>query len=300
MAFSFAPNSFKASLARLLAPRSVVLLLVVVGLAATEFRFDWLESAIGTYLVTTNPMRPESGTIWEQGHQSDQARQALTQYTNQRRDVQREARQAATMGQVVAGMTDDRGAMISAARFVELYLKLPPVLSHEIVSPYTLLTRLSSGQWRRTFFERRDQQLAIYLLDQHSQVLHRLDVGPGLVELIRRGEVAIQTGLHQLGEFAADIYTAEQFFAALNGLSAPVREGVIAHPEELLRISGRIVRVGIAAEANGDAVDLGFEVEEAGGTKVILTQGRARDVRRLKWALADQERFPWSDREKTP
>lgn len=299
MAFSFAPNSFKASFARLMAPRCGVVLLVVAGLLATEFRFDWLESAIGRYLVTTNSMRPESGTIWEQGHQSDQARQALSQYTDQRREAQQEALQAVTMGQVVAGVTDERGAMISASRFVELYLKLPPVLSHEIVSPYILLNRLSGGQWQRTFFERRDRQIAVYLLDRHSQVLHRFDVGPGLVELIQRGEVAIQTGLNQLSDFAANIYPADQFFDALNRLSPEEREGVIAHPEELLRINGRIVHVGISNDPSGDAVDLGFEVEEAGGTKVILTQGRVRDVRRLQWELDGRRRFFWGDGEET-
>lgn len=300
MAFSFAPNSFNASLVRLLAPRCFVLLLVVAGMVATEFRFGWIEGAIGSYLITTNRLRPESGTIWEQGHQSDQARRTLAQYTNQRRDAQREARRATTMGQVVTGITDDSGAMISAARFVELYLKLPPVLSHEIVSPYILLARLSNGQWRRTFFERREQELAIYLLDRHSQVLHRLDVGPGLVELIRRGEVAIQTGLHQLGDFAGNIYMAAQFFDVLNSLSPLVRQGIIAHPEELLSISGRIVQVGISSQSAGGAVDLGFEVAEAGGTKVILTQGRAKDVRRLQWALKNRDSSQWWDRGATP
>ena len=296
MTSSFAPQSFKASLVRLLAPRCVVLLVVAAGLAAAEFRFDWLESAIGAYLVTTNSMRPESGAIWEQGRQSDQARKALTRYTRQRSDVQREARRAATMGQVVAGMTADRGAIISAARFVELYLKLPPDLSHKIVSPYTLLIGLSGGQWRRTFFELRGPGLTINFLGRQSQVLQRIDVDAGLVELIRRGEVAIQTTLHQLGDFSSNIFSAQRFFAAFEQLSPVVRQGVLAHPEQLLAIRGRITRVGIGAEAVDDAIYLGFEIEEAGGTKVILTQGRAGDVRRLLWELAG----PWSDGEQVP
>ncbi len=300
MAFTFAPGNIKASLDRLLAPRTLVVLLALAGVTTAEFRFDWIESAIGNYLVTTNPRRPESGTGWEQGRQSAAARQALNQFTSQRSDVQREALQATTMGQVVNGITDDRGAMISAARFVALYLKLPPVLSRELVSPYALLTRLSNGQWQRTFFQRRDQQLSIYLLDPHSQVLLRIEVAPGLVELIQRGEVAIETGLDQLSDFSDGIYPADRFFNALNSLPAEIREGVIAHPEELLRINGRIVRVGISNQASGDAVDLGFEVEEAGGTRVVLTPARTRDVRRLQWALDHRDRLPWQSGEGPP
>ncbi|MCP3952947.1 MAG: hypothetical protein GY697_12135 [Desulfobacterales bacterium] len=271
-----------------------MLLLLMIALVVTEFRFDWIENAVGAFLVTTNSRRPESGTIWDQGRQSDMARQTLAQYADQRQNVQREVRRATSMGQVVAGIDSERGAMISAPHFVELYLKLPPVLSHEIISPYTLLTQLSAGHWRRTFFERQGQQLSVYLLDDHSQVLHRLAVGPGLLGHIQRGEVAIHSSLYHLSDFAAFIYPAEQFFTALNALPASVRQGIIAHPEDLLRVSGRIVRVGISSDAVDGAVDLGFEVEDAEEPRVILMQGRPNDVQRLKWILEEQAVTKWS------
>jgi hypothetical protein len=281
----FAPTSFKEYTRRLVTLRSVLLFSVVVALIVTELRFDWLESVVGAYLVTTNSARPESGTIWDQGRQSELARQTLNQYMNQRQDVQREARRATSLGQVLAGIGKERGAMISAAHFVELYLKLPPVLAHEIVSPYTLLSQLSSNQWQRTFFEQQDQQLSIYLLDDHNQVLYRLSIGPGLIEHIQQGEIAIHTGLHQLSDFTAHIYPAERFFGVLNTLPEQVRKGILASPEDLLRVTGHIVQVGISSESMGGATTLGFEVEDLQGPKVILTQGRNEDVQRLLWIL---------------
>lgn len=281
----FAPTSFKEYTRRLVTLRSVLLFSVVVALIVTELRFDWLESVVGAYLVTTNSDRPESGTIWDQGRQSELARQTLNQYMNQRQDVQREARRATSLGQVLAGIGKERGAMISATHFVELYLKLPPVLAHEIISPYTLLSQLSSNQWQRTFFEQQDQQLSIYLLDDHNQVLYRLTIGPGLIEHIQQGEIAIHTGLHQLSDFTAHIYPAEQFFGVLNTLPEQVRKGIVASPEDLLRVTGHIVQVGISSESMGGATTLGFEVEDLQGPKVILTQGRNEDVQRLLWML---------------
>ena len=212
MVFSFAPSSLKAYRQRLLTSRSVCVFLVFAVLVGTEMHFSWLESAVGAYLLSTNDLRPESGAIWEQGHQSESARRALSQQMNRRQDVQREVRQASSMGQVIGGIEDGRGAMISAAHFLELYLKLPPVLSREAASPYSLLAYWSGGKWRRTFFEFQGAGLAIYLLDAHSQVLLRLDLGPDLVEHIRRGEVAIQSGLDQLSDFSTYIYPAEHFF----------------------------------------------------------------------------------------
>jgi hypothetical protein len=285
----YAPESYKEYTRRLVTLRSILLLVFVCVLVVTELRFDWLEGVVGAYLVTTNDSRPESGTIWDQGRQSELARQTLNQYMNQRQDVQRGAREAASLGQVLAGIDKDRGAMISAAHFIELYLKLPPVLAHAVVSPYTLLSQLSTNKWQRTFFEVQDQQLAIYLLDDHNQVLHRVAVGAELIENIRQGEIAIHTGLHQLSDFAAHVYPADLFFNTLNSLPEEVRQGIVASPEELLRISGRIIQVGISSQAMGDVTELGFEVEDLQGSKVILTQGRTQDVQRLLWILEYQD-----------
>jgi hypothetical protein len=265
--------------------QSILLLGLITVLVFTEFRFGWLEEVVGGYLVTTNGARPESGAIWDQGRQSELARQTLNQYMNERKEVQREAVGADSLGQVLAGLVDDRGAMISATHFIELYLKLPPVLAREVVSPYILLGQLSARQWQRTFFEQQDSRLTIYLLGDQNQVLHRIAVGPELIEYIRQGEIAIHTGLHQLGDFAANVYPADVFFNTLNTLPENVRKGIVPSPEELLRFPGRIVRVGVSSQSMGETTELGFEVEDLQGAKVILTHGRTADVQRLLWIL---------------
>jgi hypothetical protein len=285
----YAPWSYKEYFRRWVAWRSILLLGLVALLVVTEFRFNWLESVVGSYLATTNGARPESGAIWDQGRQSELARQTLNEYTSQRQDVQREVRGASSLAQVLAGFGDDRGAMISAAHFIELYLKLPPALAHEVVSPFVLLGQLSTRKWQRTFFEQQDRQLAIYLLDDQNQVLHRIAVGAELIEYIRQGEIAVHTGLHQLTDFAAHVYPADVFFNTLNALPEEVRKGIVPSPEELLRISGRIVQVGISSQPMGDATELGFEVEDLQGPKVILIQGRTEDVQHLLWILEYRE-----------
>jgi hypothetical protein len=298
----YAPIDMRAWGRRLIALRTVLPLGMLCILVASEFYADWCERMVGSYLVSTNGARPQSGAIWDQGRQADSARQVLSQYTSELQGAQREARQATSLGQVVAGIEGDQGAMISAAHFIELYLKLPPVLSHEIISPYTLLVHLSRGEWRRTFFEQQDQQLAVYFLDGQNQVLHRMVVGPGLLEHIQSGEVAIQTSLYQLADFAAHIYPAVNFFSALNSLSAAERKGVIAHPDELLRVSGRLVRVGISSQTMAGTIDVGFEVEDMHGAKVILMQGRQADVQQLQWLLETQTytAFPAEGEEARP
>ncbi len=296
MTLWYAPDNMRAWRRRLAAPRIAFLMIALAVLIVTEWRLDWMETGVGGYLVATNSYRPKSGTIWDQGRQTESARQALAEAANQRQDLQNEIRQAVTLGQVVADIGDQKGAMLSADHFVELYLKLPPVISHEIVSPYALLNYLSNGQWQRTFIERQEQQLSIYLLDVQSQVIHRLNIGPVLLGYIERGEVAIGSGLEQLSDFSGHIYPADRFFAALDSLPEEVRKRIISHPEELLSLRGRIRRIGISQSAIGDAVELGVEVEGLDGSKVILIQGVADDVRTLQQELegGGSVSWPWS------
>jgi hypothetical protein len=289
----YVPSHISAWIGRWFSLRSIAVGLVLVVLLFTEFRFNWIENVAGTYLVSTNRARPQSGTIWEQGEQSLQARQELATYMNQRQVAQREARQAATLGQVIAGLGNGNGAMISAEHFVELYLKLPPVLSHEIISPFSLLNQLSTGQWQRTYFDRQGEQLLIYMLDTGNQVVDRLVVGPSLLANIQRGEVAVSGRLEQLSDLANHVYAARRFFSTLNALPAAVQQEVIAHPEELLRVSGRVLRVGISDDHYNDTVDLGFEVEAADGFKVVLMQGRQDAVYQLQRALEGSSFFLW-------
>jgi hypothetical protein len=292
----YAPPNFSAWIRRLLPPRAVVLAMLVAVLIATEMRFDWVEKAVGAYLVSTNVYRPQSGAIWEQGLKTDSARQTLAKFANQRHTAQREAQQAGSLGQVIAAIADDKGSIVSADHFLALYLKLPPVLAAEIVSPYQLLAYSNNGHWQRTLLEKQDEQLNIYLLDTQNQVIYRLQLGPELIAHIERGEIAIISSLDQLSDFD-DIFSAERFFSSLNALPEETRKKIVTHPEDLLRLSGRIRRVGMSNRGFGESVDLGFEIEAPEGTKVILVQGGRNEVQRLQVALkmGASRRWPWRE-----
>jgi hypothetical protein len=137
----------------------------------------------------------------------------------------------------------------------------------------------------------------VYLLDNQNQVLDRLSIGPELLMHIKRGEVSVAMALDRMADFADHIYSAKRFFEVLNTYSEGTRSRILSHPEDLLRISGRIQRVGISTLRQGDKVGLGFEIEALDGPKVILTQGRYDDVKRLQYALEGRTVFTWPQSE---
>ena len=286
------PRDFSEWAKRVFGLRSVLMIILVSCIFILEFRFDWVEQVIGSYLVTTNSERPESGSIWEKSHQTRTARQALEQILTDRQTLQREARRADTFTQIAANVTPGKGVMLSADHFRNLYLRLAPSVAHDIISPFELLGLVSTGQWHRTYFEKPGAGLVIYLLDADNRVLRQLELGPVLLSQLKRGEVALAEALDQLPIFKNRIYLAEEFFNSLESFPEEVRRSMVPYPETLLEVPGQIVRVGISDETQAGFIEMGFEFSNGTQRRVVLVQGHEWAVWRLRSRLEGLEMGP--------
>ena len=276
------PRDFKEWTRRVFGLRSILTLMLVSSIFILELRFDWIERILGTYLVTTNSQRPESGSIWEKSRQTRTARKTLEQIITDKQALQREARSAATFTQIAANVTLGEGVMLSADHFRRLYLRLAPSLAHEIISPFELLGIASGGLWRRTYFEKSGAGLMIYLLDADNRVLQQLELGHLLLSQLKRGEVALAESLDELPIFENRIYPADRFFNSLESFPEDVRRSMVPQPETLLEVPGQIVRIGISNETQSGFIELGFEFSNGTQRRVVLVQGHEWAVWRLR------------------
>jgi len=288
----YEPRDFKEWAKRLFAIRHLVLILFILGVFISELRFDWFEQTVGSYLVTTNSQRPESGAIWEIGHRTITARQTLDQIVTDRQFFQREARGATTFTQMALNILPDKGIMLSSEHFRKIYLTLPQTIAQKIASPFEILRLFSDGSWVRTYLEKTGVNLKIYLLNAHNRVLRELEIKSNLIQYIKRVEMALTGGLEDLPSFENRIYSADRFFAALRSLPQEDLRSVVSQPEMLLSMPGHIVRVGISDEAVSGFIELGFEIEDGTGRKVILLQGREWAVWALRSYLKEKELEP--------
>ena len=283
------PRDFREWAKRVFALRPLLMLMMVSSIFILELRFDWLERILGTYLVTTNSERPESGSIWEKSHQTRTAQQTLEQILTDRQALQREARSADTFSQIAANVAPGKGVMLSADHFRKLYLRLAPSIAHDIISPIELLGLVSNGRWRRTYFEKSVAGLMIYLLDANNRVLRQLELDSVLLSQLKRGEVALAESLDELPNFINRIYPADQFFSSLESFPEEVRRSMVPHPETLLEGSGQIVRVGISDETLSGFIELGFEFFNGIQHRVVLVPGHEWAVWRLRSHLEGME-----------
>ena len=284
------PSNFKEWAKRMFALRPLLIFTLISAIFILELRFDWIERALGSYLVTTNSERPESGSIWEKSHRTQTAQQALEQILIDRQAIQREARSAATFTQIAARVTSENGVMLSADHFRRLYMHLASSIAQEMISPLDLLALISQDRWRRTYFEKSGSGLMVYLLDANNRVLRQLELRHSLLSQLERGEVALVESLDELPNFKNRIYTADQFFHSLEAFHEEARRSVVPHPELLLAASGQIVRVGISDETLSGFIELGFEFFEGSQRRVLIIQGQEWAVWRLREHLEGAER----------
>lgn len=286
------PRNFKEWVRRGIALRPLVLVLLIFAILISELRFDWLEQALGSYLVTTNTKRPESGAIWEIGHRTITARQTLEQLITDRQSSQREARGATTFTQIASNLPPGQGVMLSSEHFRELYLTLPQIIAQKIVSLFELLRLFSNGRWVRTYLGNEDYGFKIYLLNSENRVLRELRIPSDLLHQIRRVEIALEGTLEDLPTFENRVYPADRFFRAMESLPEEDLGSVISQPERLLDMPGRIVRVGISDEAVSGYIELGFEIDDGTRRRVILLRGREWAVWSLRSFLEEKGQEP--------
>jgi hypothetical protein len=175
--------------------------------------------------------------------------------------------------------------MVNPDHFKQLYLKLPVEIAREIVSPFELLSIFSQATWDRTYFEKSENGLNLYLLDAENRVLKQLVITPELLLTMDRKNVLTAAVLSDLPQFENRIYPGDCFFQILADLPADIRKGVLPNPERLLAQAGQIRRVGISDEATSGFIELGFEISAGTRQEVVRFQGQEWAVRHIRAIL---------------
>ena len=279
------PKNLREWTDRTFALPSLVVWAALAAMIFAELQLYWVERVIGSYLVSTNSDRPESGAIWEKGRKARSARSAVERLAGDRESQQRMARNAGNLSEIVDSLSPGQGAMLSAEHFRELYRKMPQGLAAELISPFELLSLANDGRWTRTYLEKASDGLVVYLLEPNNHVLRQFKVASAsLSVLARRTEASSQT-LEQIPCFQGRIYSAERFFSALASLAEDERRGAVPQPERLLEVSGQITRVGLSDEALAGLVDIGFEIRTGAQIRVLLLQGQDWALWRLRSLL---------------
>jgi hypothetical protein len=286
------PQDIQDWLHRFFSLRSLTFILIILMLAVFEFRFDWMEKALGSYLVTTNRQRPEVGVIWDTAHHTQQAQESLDEITVDRETLQSNARSAMDLSEIVSLIMDNQSVMVSPEHFCSLYVKLPSSLKTRIISPMELLQYRGENNWERTYIRKFGNQLSIYLINRDNRVIREIVVPDSVLVQIERGQVLFEGSLEEWGAAPDQIYPADKFFSALRSLPVDAQYEILAQPEQIFKAGGYPTRVGVTSQLQTMWVDVGFEVADGSRRRVVVLPAREWTLGRLRSILQETTTEP--------
>ncbi len=281
------PRNIQDWLRRFFSLRCLTFILIVLLLSVFEFRFGWMERALGSYLSTTNRQRPETGIIWEQDHHTQQALESLDEITIDRENVQNRARSAVELSDIVSIIADGQDVWIPPDHFCSLYSKLPSSLKIRLITPLELLQFRGENIWERTVIRRFGNQISIYLVNRDNRVLREIIVPDSLLVQIESSRAVFEGSLEEWGASPEQILPADRFFAALRTLPIDTQYEIIAQPEQIFSAGGKPTRVGFSPKLPSLWVDIGFEVTDGSQRRVVELPAREWTLERLLSTLQE-------------
>ena len=264
------------------------ILILTLVLVLAEFRFDWCETLVGRYLMSTNHSRPETGSIWETGRHTVSARQSLDEILLQKEHLRQNVNEVASFVQLGQGLGAGAWVNLDKDRFRQLYLSLPEDARHRLIPPARLVWLLHSGNTERIFCEGRIGGMIIYFIDAGNRVIRQIDMDlDETAELAH--SMAFNGRLEDMPGFSGSVYPADRFFDAAFKLPENMLPDLIRNTDTLFAGTGTIRRVGVWHTSEQGYIRLGFEFSHLGEDRVVQVRAREWAVWQLGLILRGED-----------
>ncbi len=281
----YEPLSFPEWFKRIFSFFNIALFLMTAIFFISEFRFDWFEKLVGSYLASTNEVRPEIGAVWEIGKQTTNAHESLKTIVDKKEDIRQTANAAGSFSELVSSLLPGEWVTLERQQFKSLYLSLEKSSSLKIIDPASLVWLLNGSDLDRIFCEGIKGGIKIFFIDRENRVIKEIELQKEDIIEIENADKPLAGILTDMAGFQDRIYPARIFFDALLKLPAEIIPDLIVNPEALLEQEGKLIRVGIFNEAVNGYIKLGFEFEASGGDTVVFLKGREWAVWQLSLNL---------------
>ncbi len=242
-----------------------IVLAAVAAFVAVEVWFDVIEIAVGRLLLLTNPLRPQTGRLWEEDHKEQAGISEVEEAVNREADspVLGPVR---TMADLENALRHQPSVSLTREEFLAFYRSLSPRRAKLLLDPLLLLELNRSENWRRTQVSQAGDQLVLHFLDGYDNLLQE-SYSPLTMQAESEAS-ASEERLEDISRFAGRIVDADLFHRAFERLDRSLRLQIVNDPYKLVIWGADLMRVGIAGRADDEGVEFAFEVRTDSGTVV--------------------------------
>lgn len=172
----YAPSTPGEGLKRFLSLLNLLIIILVIMVCASEFRYDWAERLVGNYLMVINPSRPETGGIWEAGRQTLNAHQSLNRIIDKKQSTLRHVREAESFSSLAGRLGPGEWVNLDRQQFKGLFNSLPAGRRDRLIPPAKLVWLLATDVVDRIFCEGQMNALSVYFIDTSNRVIFQLSL----------------------------------------------------------------------------------------------------------------------------
>ncbi|MBS1262470.1 MAG: hypothetical protein MAG453_01821 [Calditrichaeota bacterium] len=277
--------------------RAWILPWLLVGVVAAAGAVEWIaspvENALGSFMLWSQPVRPEAGRGWELNREGAEALQELSELAERTRRRRAAGTTLSDWDEIPAMLDSFQVFSVSPERFLDLYGRLPEAMRERVLDPVQVLRARTGGRWRRVFFVNDMGSYRVYLISAENIVLYQSTLARELFDRLEQLHTPIAGRLRDLDRYPI-VISAETFFSSLTP-EGPVRlDGVDV--SWISDLEGELTHVGMAERPADGIWELGFEVVRGGAYSVHIYWVKEETGRTLsdylRWELLPGGELP--------
>ena len=245
-----------------------------------EFRYNYMEKAIGRYLAWHNAARQEFGQIWETVSVSETVHRQLEDLVRTKEKEAALDERITSIDQLIKLVFYREKVVMTRDRFLEVYTQLPLYQSSLIIEPVQLLELIGDlPNWQRTLIVFEEAELKFFLVDGLNNVLEEFRLSSEHVNFFLSERETRSLGLDAFASLRGTSYPAQVFYDAWALLTPEQRNGIPLSSQELISWRYRLQRVGINHQSLiGDRMEMGFELSGDAGLETVRILGHTLAV----------------------
>ena len=255
-------------------------LLLFAAAVGGEFRYNYVEKAIGRYLTWHNSGRQASGQIWESVSVSEDVQKQLDDLVRTKREESAVETPVNTLDGLIEEVFFREKLVITRDQFIEMYIRFPLYHSGMIIDPVEMLEMISAlTNWQRTLIVFEEGDLSFYLVDGLNNVLDERSLSAEYINYFLAEKGSRSFGLDAFSSLRGAHYPADIFYDAWAILTPAQRNGIPLSSRELIAWRYRLQRVAVNHRTLiGDRMELGFELSGDEGLTTVRILGRSLAV----------------------
>lgn len=225
----------------------IAAIVLFVGITVLEWRTDFVEKALGHYLVWQNAGREKVGRRWQVEKKQVLAGTRLEKLSQELRSREKQLAAISSFDQLLDLVAQEKQVVLPDHHFVRLYETLPWYLKTLLLPPDSLVALQLVGGLENVLFNQAREQVEVLVLAGESRVSHYSLLSDAQVEILRNHGQLVPMNIAADPRYQGRLFAFPAFWKMLSSAQeGQVQEQFLEALPALLEHARPTTKIGIS------------------------------------------------------